>query len=107
LGAAAILRVAIRPVRDEKYCDRTPKRGGSHMESRVAGVEVVGDFGEKEVWCAMARSANLSRRCSKSEAGRQSAGHFVDLAVHDVSNELKKHRLDLWHRFLFRLTAAA
>jgi hypothetical protein len=67
----------------------------------------VGDFGEKEVWCAMARSANLSRRCSKSEAGRQSAGHFVDLAVHDVSNELKKHRLDLWHRFLFRLTAAA
>ena len=76
------------------------------MESRVAGVKVVGDFGEKEVWCAMASSANLSRRCSKSGTGRQSAGHFVDLAVHDMSNELKKHRLHLWRRFLFRLTVS-
>ena len=48
-GSAAILRAAIRPVRNEEFRDRTPKRGGSHVEGRVAGVKVVSDFAEKEV----------------------------------------------------------
>src|SRR5712691_881924 len=103
-GSAAILRAAIRPVRNEESCDGTPKRGGSHMESRVAGVKVVSDFAEKEGRCVLACSANVRRRSGKRGTGRQAAGHFVDLAVHDKSNEIKKGRLHWWHRFLVRLT---
>jgi hypothetical protein len=98
LGAAAILRPAIRPVSDENLRDRRPKRGRSHMESRVAGVKVVGDFAEKEVWCVLTSRANLRRRRRKSGTGRQPAGHLVDLAVHDMSNEFEKRRPHLWHR---------
>jgi hypothetical protein len=47
-GAAAILRAAIRPVRNEEFRDWTAKRGGGHVQSGVAGVKVVGDLAEKE-----------------------------------------------------------
>ena len=49
LGSAAILRVAISAMRNQKLRDRTPKGGGSHMQGCIACVQVVGDFGEKEV----------------------------------------------------------
>jgi hypothetical protein len=63
----------MRPVRNEEFCDRTPKRGGSHMEGRVTGVKIVSDFGKKEVWRALASRANLSRHSGKKGTGRQTA----------------------------------
>jgi hypothetical protein len=89
-GSSAILRVAIRQVRNEEFCDRTPKRGGGHVESCVASVKVVGDLSEKEVWRAVASRANLSAHSGKRGAGRQTAGHLVDVAIHDQSNEIEK-----------------
>jgi hypothetical protein len=65
LGAAAIFRVAISSVRNQKPGDRTSKRSSSHVESRVAGVQVVSDFAEKEARCALAGSANDRRRRGK------------------------------------------
>src|SRR6476469_1834487 len=100
LGAAAILRVAIGAARNKKFGNGTLKRGGSHMKRRVAGVKVVTNFGEKEIWRTFAFSANLSRRGSKRGSDRQAAGYFVDLPIDDVSNEFKKGRLNLCHQFL-------
>ncbi len=99
-GSATILRAAIRPVRNKEFCDPTAKRGGSHMQSRVAGVKVVSDFAEEKGRCFLACSANVRRRSGKRGIGRQAVGHFVDLAIHDKSNEIKKGRLHCWHRFL-------
>jgi hypothetical protein len=103
-SAAAILRAAICPVRDEEFCDLIPKRSGGHMEGSVASVKIVSDIGEKEVWRASAPSANLSPRGGKRGRGHQAAGQFVDVAIHDMSNEIKKDRLHIWHLFLVRLT---
>jgi hypothetical protein len=102
-GSTAIPRVAIRPVRNEEFRDRTPKCGCSHMKGRIASVKVVSDFGEKEVWCAVTCSANLGWCGGKRGIGSQTARHVVDLAVHDEPNEIKKGRLYLWHGFLIRL----
>jgi len=38
-GATAILRPAIRPVRDEELRDRAAKSCGGHMKGRIAGVK--------------------------------------------------------------------
>jgi hypothetical protein len=46
-GTAAILRAAIRPVRNQEFRDRAAKGGGSHVKSRVTGVKVVSYFAEK------------------------------------------------------------
>ena len=62
LGAAAILRVTVGPVRNQKPRDRTSKCRSSHVQSRVAGVQVVSDFAEKEARLALAASANDRRR---------------------------------------------
>src|SRR5439155_23661129 len=93
--------------RNEEFCDRTPKRGGCHMQGRVAGVKVVSDFAEKEGRCALTCSANVRRRSGKRGTGRQAAGHFVDVAIHDMSNEIKKDRLHPCHRVLVRLSSPA
>jgi hypothetical protein len=96
-GSTAILRATIRPVRNEEFRDRTPKRSGSHMKRRVTSVKVVSDFGKKEGRCVLACSAKVRRRSGKRGIGRQAAGHLVDLAIPDMSNEIKKDRLHLWH----------
>jgi hypothetical protein len=46
---ASVLRAAIGAVRNEEFRDRTSKRGGGHVEGRVAGVKVVGDLAEKKL----------------------------------------------------------
>lgn len=103
-GSATILRAAIRPVRNKEFCDPTAKRGGSHMQSRVAGVKVVSDFAEKEGRCVLARSADFGRCNGKRGIGPQPARHFVDVAIHDLANEIEKDRFHLWHWYLVRLT---
>jgi hypothetical protein len=91
-------------VRNEKFRNRRPKRGCSHVERRVTSVKVVRDFVEKEVRCALASGAVLSRRPGKSRIGRQAAGDRIDLALNDKTNEINKDRIRFWHRFLVRLT---
>jgi hypothetical protein len=102
LSAAAIPRVTIGSVPDEEFRERTPKRGGCHVERRVAGIKVVGDFFEKEVCRVFACSANFSLRRGQNRIGRQAAGHFFDVAIYDKSNEIKKVGFDLGHRVLVR-----
>jgi hypothetical protein len=104
LGAPTVSGMTVRPVCDEELCDRTSKRGGGHMESRVPGVKVVGDIGEKEIWRAGMSSADLSRRSCEAGTARQQSGNLVDLATYDVTNEIKKSRLYFWHWFLFRMS---
>src|SRR5262245_39314509 len=74
------------------------------MEGRVASVKIVSDLSEKEVSCALARGARFGPRRGQSGIGRQAPGHVADVAIHDKSNEIKKVRLRLGHRFLVRLT---
>src|SRR5262249_13565234 len=74
------------------------------MEGRVASVKAVSDLSEKEVSCALARGANFGPRRGQRGIGRQAPGHVADVAIHDKSNEIKKVRLRLGHRFLVRLT---
>ena len=106
LGTSAICRAAICPVRHEELCNRPPKCGGRHVESRVADVKVVSDFAEEEGRGVLACRALVRRRGGKRRTGGQAAGHFVDLAIHDMSNEIKKDRLHGWHPFLVWLNAS-
>ena len=46
LSTAAIFSPAIRPGGNEQLCHRPPKRGSSHMQSRVPLVEIVRNFAE-------------------------------------------------------------
>jgi hypothetical protein len=89
-GSAAILSVAIRPMRNEKFRDRAAKCGGSHVESRVAGIKVASDFAEKVGRWVLACSADFRRDRCKRGSGRQAARHFVDVAIHDMTYEFKK-----------------
>jgi hypothetical protein len=104
LGSATIPRAAIRPVRNEQFCGRAPERRGSHVKSRVAAVKIMCNFTEKEGRCFVPGSANVARCSGKRGTGGQTAGEFIDVAVHDLANEIKKQRLRLWHGFLVRLS---
>jgi hypothetical protein len=68
------------------------------MEGRVASVKIVSDFGEKEVRRVLTGSAKRGRLGGKRGSGRQAAGELADVAIHDMSDEIKKDRLHLWHR---------
>src|SRR5437868_539166 len=89
-GSTAILRAAIRPVCHEKFCHWTLICCGSHVHSRVTGVKVVGDFAEEVGRCVLACSANGRRLSGKRRIGCQATGYLVDVASHDMSNEIKK-----------------
>jgi hypothetical protein len=91
-GSAAIPRVAIRPVRNEEFCDRTPKRGGSHMEGRVTGVKVVSD--SAKVWRAVAAAASAGTVAREGLAAKRRDAS--SMSPFDESNEIKKDRLHLW-----------
>jgi hypothetical protein len=91
--AAAILRAAIRPVRNQQLRDRTSKRCRSHVQSRVTRVNVVRDVAKKEAGCALAGRANALPHSGKRGRGQQTAGYFLDLATHDNSNKINKRRL--------------
>jgi hypothetical protein len=65
------------------------------MKSRVSGVKVVTNFAEKESGCVLACRAYGRRGSGKRGTGGQMAGHFVDVAIHDLSNEINKNGIDL------------
>jgi hypothetical protein len=48
LRSPAIFRSAIGPVRNQEFRDPTPKCCGRHVESRIARIEVVSDFGKEK-----------------------------------------------------------
>jgi hypothetical protein len=72
-GSAAILSVAIRPMRNEEFRDRAAKCGGSHVESSVTGIKVASDFAEKVGRRVLACSTSLRRNSGKRGSGRQAA----------------------------------
>ena len=86
-GSAAIPGLMIRSVRDQKLCYRTPKRGGSHMQGRVAAVKIMVDLVEKEIFGIFAAGTNFSRSSGKSRIGHYLFRHRTNVTADDVSNE--------------------
>ena len=56
-GSAAILRMFICTVCDQKLSYRTLERGGSHMQGRVADVKIMVDLAEEEIFGVLTRRA--------------------------------------------------
>jgi hypothetical protein len=92
LCASAISRSAIGSVRDQELRNRTPKCCGSHVESRVARIKVMSDFGVEKGRGALTCSTCVGRRRRKSRTRSQAPGQLVEVPVDDNANEIKKDR---------------
>jgi hypothetical protein len=90
LRSSTIFRSAVGSMRDQKFRNLTPKCRGSHVESRIARIEVVSDFGEEKGRGLPTCSAHVGRRSGKSRTDGQTPGHPVDVPVHDHADEIKK-----------------
>jgi hypothetical protein len=57
--ASSISRSAVGSVRDQELGNWAPKCRRSHVESRIAAIEVVTDIGKEETGGCLSRRANL------------------------------------------------
>ena len=90
LRPSAISCAPLGSVRNQEFRNLAPKCRGSHMKSRIAGIEVVSDVGEEKGRGPLTRRAHARRGRGKSRTGSQMARHLVDVPVHDDADEIRK-----------------
>src|SRR5262249_49375159 len=90
LRSPPVLRSTVGSVGYQEFGYRTTKCGSSHVEGRVASVEVVRDSREEKCPSLLPRRTNWRRHGGKRWAGVQAIRDFVHRTVDHESNEIKK-----------------
>jgi hypothetical protein len=65
---SSISRPAVGSVRNQQFSNRAPECRGSHVESRIATIEIVTDLGKEEIESFLSRRAGLGR--CRRQSGR-------------------------------------
>ena len=89
LGSPAVPRPAIRAIRDQQFCDRATGSSRSHVQRRVARIQIVRDVPEEKLLGTLACCTFIGRHRCERRVARQTPRHVLDVSAHDEANEIK------------------
>ncbi len=97
--SSSISRPAVGAVRNQELGNRAAECRRSHVESRIAAIEIVTDIGKEEVGGCLSRRADLGRSRGESGSACHTAGHLVKRPADDEPNKIKESCVRGPHQF--------